>query len=278
MSRGSASNTEKPAETQANPPESAAEPTSDGHETDTAKHGNRADPSPHALAEKTLAGDLRDAVWMWAQDHGLLLKKSELQQRRPGDALPNLAEGLAKATVHLVASRNFPTIIGLLKEGKIKDRAIEAKIIIPRHDENRHRLLDATGGEVVVLLADARQHLGTRGPIAVAPDQPELTLGQQIGELATEGKEIAVGMWHEARRIGREDGERGDRDHAAPYAAGTPGHADYELGHNEGREIREAREQEWAIRAAQAVEIHTMHPQEPPPRRRGRPLKNEARA
>lgn len=68
------------------------------------------------------------------------------------------------------------------------------------------------------------------------------------------GADVHLGpAFDAARRIGREDGERGDRDHADRYAAGTLGHADYELGWNEGRDAagRQPTELETA-RAARA--------------------------
>lgn len=286
-------------------PVSAAETKSDGH----------AVASSFELHADTAAGDLRDAIWQVLRDHAVLNKIDERRQKNLALGIFDVCRKGVRATAHHIIAAGFSTIEVELDTVSFKPKGVEAKLTFlsaPR--QIRRDLVDAQGSNIALVVANVEAYLRARGEVAIDRDQPDLpiddkdpaapepqageagaegvdsevngagddperaTLGERIANLAAEGRPLAAGIgpaFAEARRIGREDGERGDRDHAAHYAAGTPGHADYELGHNEGREIREAREQEWAIKAAQAVQIHTTHPQEPPPRRRGRPRKEQ---
>jgi hypothetical protein len=196
------------------------------------------------LSAMTLMGDMRDFMLELVRDQREPWHKlSESQQSYVAQRIEDRCRETVNTAVTLIAGRDFAAIPATLKECKIKD-GIEAKVVLSRYDENRHELLDASGSEILIILADAKAFLGARAPAKIdrqalfdAPPVETEPAGDAAGPLFA----AAVGTVEPdlyAQSVGKEDGASGNRDHAARYPAGTYGHADYELGHAEGQRGR----------------------------------------
>lgn len=275
-----------------------------------------ADPEPGAvaieLAAKTLSGDLRDFVIELLRDlrspwHKLPESQQSFQAQRVQD---RCAEMVGEA-VNLIAAREFPAIDVLLEEIRFKEKGCDVKLgVSGMSRELRHALVDSRGGRVMVVIADPLFFRGARGPAKIdkqalfdaTPNGHDEPAGA-AGPLFAEGAAEPIG---EARNHGYNDGFDGVQDHAARWAAGVAGHADYELGKAEGEDERaaklaEAREVGATAGEAGADRLDNPHPAgtaehdmwlagwiaadpepgaataEPPqPKRRGRPRKDAA--
>ena len=201
-------------------------------------------PAPEAalsspeLAAKTLAGDLRDQMLELVRDlREPWHKAGEKQQRYFAERVSDRCMVLVTKAVGIVAAHDFPALPATIKTSKLND-SIEATLVFSRYDQHRHKLLDATGAEVTLILADARAFLGARAAPAIDKDEPELPIAGAEAE-----PEVATGVAsvnNEARQDGVTDGRLGVRDHAARWPSGQPGHADYELGRVDGDMERKA--------------------------------------
>jgi hypothetical protein len=130
------------------------------------------------LAAKTLSGDLRDQLLELVRDlREPFHKIGESQQEKYVARVSFMVDALIERVVALVAAADFPAIPALLKQATLKD-AIEAKVELSRYHESRHLLMDAAGSKVLIVLADADQFHGARGPAKIDKDEPELPVEQ----------------------------------------------------------------------------------------------------
>ncbi len=226
------------------------------------------------LAVRTLSGDLGDAVLdILREIRDPWHKLTESRQTFIAGQIRQTTGLLVERAVNLLAAQEFPAIAVILEQLAFKPKGIEAKLAMSAIDRaTRHQLVDAQGKPVLIVIADPAAFMGARGPAKIDKQAPELPLdaaepaGEAIGPLPDESgfepdpefaeadaadlkrpgnkgkRRPAVVEPHlEAQRIGKEDGLRGDRDHAARYPAGQYGHADdYEIGHALGQNERAA--------------------------------------
>ena len=254
------------------------------------------------IALKTMLGDGRDAmIDGWREMREPWHKLSEKQQTY----YARLAEDLMRSTIHqivaLVAANDFPTIAVTLEQIAFKPKGIEAKLALNAIDRvTRHQLVDAQGKPVLIVIADPAAFMGARGPAKIDKQAPELPLdeaepnGEAVGpppgeeghpfaeadaaDLKIPANRADGGLPPPAARnivaddTGFTNGFGGHRDHAARFPAGTPGHGDYELGHEAGQQHR--LDMGMPVEAAAVISELTT-PVEP--KRRGRPRKDPGR-
>lgn len=224
---------------------------------------------PIALVARTLSGDLRDAMIELMKDQRQAWHKlSERQQEYVAQRVQDRCVELVIDAVNLIAAHGFIAISVTLEQVTFKPKGIEAKLALANISVGtRHALVDAQGSQVMIVVADPKTFLGARGAPKIdkqalfdaPPVEQDEAEGDGVGPLFVgQGGDAAddeipgapqvikvedlPAYESEARRIGREDGQLGFRDHAARYASGEPGHADYELGHNDGTAERRALE------------------------------------
>lgn len=186
------------------------------------------------LAARTLSGDLRDHfidLFRGMKNPWYLL--NEIEQTRVAEDIGDACREAIRKAVVMIAADDFPTITATLSDVKIKKDGIEGKLGLGRYDPERHLLFDAAGGEVLMILADARRYIAARGLARVDKQQPDLPLDGEATDDPGEAEMLADGDAY-ARQTGREDGRLGVRDRADRYPSGAPGRGDYELGHAEG--------------------------------------------
>ena len=157
------------------PPGPAAEPAADAPQPVPT-----VDDDLRTLALRTLAGDVRDFLLdRQKHDHSALPwnLRGEDEQQRAIDQAEAAAQALVGRVFALVQSQGRPVVVGKLKEVKKKD-GFEAKIAVDGLAPLRHALIDATGKEILIVLADSDAVMGDRGrPKPKDPRQSELFAG-----------------------------------------------------------------------------------------------------
>jgi hypothetical protein len=192
---------------------------------------NAAACSPVLLAAATLAGDMRDGILEMMRDlREPFHKIGEKHQGYFATRAYDLSMTIVGQMVGIIAAHDFPSIAASIKTTKIKD-SIEAVLVVSKHDEYRHQLLDMTGAEVTLVLVDSRQFMGARGAPLIDKDEPELPIDKGDGPLFAETNP-------DAHAVGRANGLCGHQDNAARWTAGSAGRAAYDAGHAEGSEER----------------------------------------
>ena len=129
------------------------------------------------LAERTLLGDMRDALIEWDRRQTKVWRDlSENDQRNMALSRNQLCVDVIRGCAGIMLSRGVVEVRGEVAKVDITDKGIVAKMAFRRGDERRHDLYDAQGSIVTVMLADVQRFMGERGPAAVVPDQPGLPL------------------------------------------------------------------------------------------------------
>jgi hypothetical protein len=128
------------------------------------------------LTVKTLKGDLRD--WMlnrlnWEQDQRPWSQRTEAQQRETIAQVEAFSEDILRRIVEMVSTAALPTIRATLKGAQIEED-IKLKIVMDRSNEQRHAIMDAVGGEILLISANAEIFMGQRAPAAVKKDQLDI--------------------------------------------------------------------------------------------------------
>jgi phosphoribosylformylglycinamidine (FGAM) synthase-like enzyme len=128
------------------------------------------------LAAETLTGDIRDFILQrlrHEQDKRPWDKRSEAEQRDTIHAVETSVREHVTRAVEIIAAGGLKTIKATLSQVTIKD-GIKGQLEVSKFDEQRHRLTDAVGSTVLIVVADTDQFSGEREPVAVNPDQGDL--------------------------------------------------------------------------------------------------------
>lgn len=178
-----------------------------------------------ALAAKTLSGDMRDDTLeivrrlktTWAP-------LDEDRQQLLANNIESACQKVIARAVRIIGARNFPALTSRIKDLKRTDKGIEVKLLIDGFHKERHGLLDAVDGMLV--LASEAAFFGARGPAAIDKQQRTLGLAGDAGEpeAAADGP------------LPDEDEQDGSGELPAPPeaiepAAGTAERKPYDLGY-----------------------------------------------
>jgi hypothetical protein len=128
------------------------------------------------LYAETLQGDLmkivldevRAAPDVWP-------KLSEDQQAQLISRVRSRVADAAKHAVVIIASENRKTAQAQVESVQFKDE-VKVVLTLPKYDENRHLVADAVGHKVLVVLANAEQHMDGGHHHKPEPQQPALPL------------------------------------------------------------------------------------------------------
>lgn len=154
----------------------------------TAADAAQAQATAIELAKATMAGDLIAAtidelkaapnVWQ---------KMTEKQQEEAIYRVTNRVVHNITQAVTMIAAEARPVIRAKLVGVNIKDD-IKASVLVSRHHTDRHRFIDSSGQEILIVLLDVDQFTGGAGDIKPDPDQGSLPL-EQVGGVGAESKE-----------------------------------------------------------------------------------------
>lgn len=127
------------------------------------------------IAVATCTGDIRDFLLDRVKALGKpWVAMTEDEQSDQIHAAKKAADELVRKVAEVVASKGKKAIIGKLVKIGVKDK-IQAQIDFSAGKEGEgHSLLDAVGFTVSVVLADAEQFKGERGPAEPTPNQGSL--------------------------------------------------------------------------------------------------------
>lgn len=134
----------------------------------------------NGVAEETMTGDLmqclideiKHAPDVWP-------RLSESEQRELIYRVQSRVQVAIMEAVHIIASADRPTIVATIESVTVKD-GIKAVLTIPKTDEQRHELYDATGQAVLLVVAGTTEYQGGTDSIKPDPDQlPMLGLGER---------------------------------------------------------------------------------------------------
>jgi len=130
------------------------------------------------LSAKTLAGDLRDFILdRLKHDHSPLPwnVRPEADQRDAINRATSAAERIVQRAVEVIAADGRKVIKATLVKVAVKD-VIQGVVEMLKSDAQRHDFFDATGSEVMIVVADASAFLGARGEVKVDKDQKSLPI------------------------------------------------------------------------------------------------------
>ena len=128
------------------------------------------------LATETLTGDVRDFILnrlRHEQNKQPWHMRSEADQRDTVHQVESAVRDVVSRAVELIAARGQKAIKATLTQVTFKD-GIKATIELSKHDECRHALADATGGRIVIFVADPEEFEGERAEVEITPDQGDL--------------------------------------------------------------------------------------------------------
>jgi methionyl-tRNA synthetase len=128
------------------------------------------------LAVKTMTGDLRDiflAKLRYEQDKRPWSDRSENEQRETIHYVETAIQEAVRSAVEMIAAGGLPTIKATLDQVVVKD-GLKLVLVMDRSNEQRHAIMDATGGTVLLVVADASNYMGERAPVKVTPDQGDI--------------------------------------------------------------------------------------------------------
>lgn len=128
------------------------------------------------IARETLTGDIRDLILTDLKDHKSPLPwnlRGEEAQREVIERVTNFADGLVSRIVRIVAAGGRNVVQATLAKMTVKD-GIKAELELSQFDQQRHRLMDAVGASVMVVVADTEVYQGEREPVTPLKDQPEM--------------------------------------------------------------------------------------------------------
>lgn len=130
----------------------------------------------HQLAAETLCGDIRDFILdrlRHEQDKRPWHERSEADQRDTVHQVEVSVRDVVTRVIDIIAGGGRNTITAAVESISVKD-GIKCVLALSRHDPQRHRLIDATGARVMVVIADPDEFDGEREPVAIKPDQAEM--------------------------------------------------------------------------------------------------------
>ena len=134
----------------------------------------------------TLAGDIRD--WMlerlrWEQDKRPWTERSEDEQQNTIDEAFAHSKLIVSRAVRMIAADKRDPISARVKDVKADGDKIQASVIIDKTDPDRHALFDAAGSSVFMMVIDPEDYEGEREPHPINPDQGELQIDPDTGEV-----------------------------------------------------------------------------------------------
>lgn len=122
----------------------------------------------------SIAGDTRDFILdRLKHDHSALPwnMRGEAEQQRVIDQTDEHARRLVERLVHLVMTEGRPSILATLKQQKRKGEVIAGEVQFPITEELRHAFCDATGQQILIVLAPGDLPSRDRGKPKATPDQ-----------------------------------------------------------------------------------------------------------
>lgn len=127
------------------------------------------------IAADTMAGDLRDyfleRVKEWSEVPWQ--RRPAADQRALAQAIEATVRDAVRQAVELIAADGRQPVRGRLVKIAAKE-VLQLQIDVIRSETGRHQLIDGIGSMVLVTVADASAYLGSRGPVQIDPDQPQL--------------------------------------------------------------------------------------------------------
>jgi hypothetical protein len=128
------------------------------------------------LAAETLKGDVRD----WYLDRVKQLQKpwqqmGEAEQRSLIYDAESAAADMVRKAVRILAAEGRKVIVAQLEQVTVKD-GIKAVVTLSKHDACRHELVDAQGKDVLIVVADAGDHMGEKAAAKPDAEEPPLPL------------------------------------------------------------------------------------------------------
>lgn len=140
------------------------------------------------MATTTLTGDLRDFILdrlRHEQNKQPWHMRSEADQRFTVNDVETAVRYAVARAVEIIAAKGQNAIKATLTQVTFKE-GIKASIELSSSEPMRHVLADATGGKIVIFVADPEQFDGERAPAEVIPDQGDL-----VNVLAVHSDELA---------------------------------------------------------------------------------------
>ncbi len=125
---------------------------------------------------KTMTGDLRDrflAMLKYEQDKRPWSERSEEDQRVTIHTVEAAIQDYVRSAVELIAAGGLPTIKATLDQVVVKE-GMKLILLMDKTHEQRLQIMDAVGGTILLVVADASAFMGEREPVAIKPDQRDI--------------------------------------------------------------------------------------------------------
>ncbi len=138
------------------------------------------------VAVKTAVGDSRDHflnMLRHEQDKRPWHMRSEAEQRDTAHKVETFFHDLFGRLIEIIAADGKKAIRATLEKATVKD-GITAQIVMSKSDPLRHLLLDSTGSQILIIVADADQYGGERAPVKITPDQGDLERVEVVHSLS----------------------------------------------------------------------------------------------
>ncbi|CAB4141104.1 hypothetical protein UFOVP413_46 [uncultured Caudovirales phage] len=121
-----------------------------------------------------IAGELRDWILTRIQEIDRPWDKlKEAEQRDLSRTLGSKAKEVIMTVANRIAARGFPVINAEVESVTVKD-GIKAALTLSRFSDQRHKLVDAQGQSVLLVVSDAKVFLGEKNAVEIDPDQKDL--------------------------------------------------------------------------------------------------------
>lgn len=141
------------------------------------------------IARETMLGDLmklcidelKAAPDVWPK----------LSQEKQEDVIERIERRVGtavRAAVEIIAAQGRIAIAATLEQVTVKD-GIKAVVTLSRSDARRHELIDACGQNLLLVVADATEHMGGASQVQADPQQRELPVLESL--TATEKEALA---------------------------------------------------------------------------------------
>lgn len=200
--------------------------------------------TPIDIARKTMVGDLVGLhLETLSELRDAWHKLPENQQKRHRARAQGRFARAVNQAVGIIAADGCTTIEVAFEHVAFEAKGIKLKFSLSFLDKHlRHALLAAHGQVIRLQLPKSALYSGERPSAqeSKSADEPELPLPGSGEDVDLNVNTELSDTESEARKTGRQNGYEGNRDRAASWPPGEEGHADYALGHEEGRQEREA--------------------------------------
>lgn len=136
------------------------------------------------IAAETMHGDLMAVVIDEVKAlPDVWQKLSEDEQDQVIDRVKTRTRDAIEDCVRIIATQGFVRLRAAVESVTVKD-GIKAVLKVGQYDPHRHELVDATGSNAVIVLADLDAFLGGTDQVKADPDQQSLVLDavEKIGK------------------------------------------------------------------------------------------------